>query len=129
MPDLPPTVERRDSKIKRYPCPHRVAIFTKRLTNARKKKMGYEVHQSKGLINYPAVLLGRLGVDLRYQHAHLGPQIIDFVAQWFTSDDNKSGCRHLIVDAYNEPGLIDFYQRNGFKLFSVQSYRSVNTAL
>ena len=93
------------------------SIFTKRLPNARKKKIGYEVHQSKGLINYPAVLLGRLGVDLRYQHAHLGPQIIDFVAQWFTSDDNKSGCRHLIVDAYNEPGLIDFYQRNGLKLF------------
>lgn len=44
------------------------SIFTKRLPNARKKKIGYEVHQSKGLINYPAVLLGRLGVDLRYQH-------------------------------------------------------------
>lgn len=93
------------------------SIFTKRFPNARKKKIGYEVHQSKGLINYPAVLLGRLGVDLRYQHAHLGPQIIDFVAQWFTSDDNKSGCRHLIVDAYNEPGLIEFYECNGLKLF------------
>ena len=94
-----------------------LAFLLKDFPNARKKKIGYEVHQSKGLINYPAVLLGRLGVDLRYQHAHLGPQIIDFVAQWFTSDDNKSGCRHLIVDAYNEPGLIDFYQRNGLKLF------------
>lgn len=93
------------------------SIFTKRLPNARKKKIGYEVHRSKGNINYPAVLLGRLGVDIRYQHAHLGPQIIDFVAQWFTSEDNKSGCRHLIVDAYNESGLIDFYERNGLKLF------------
>lgn len=93
------------------------SIFTKRLPNARKKKIGYEVHSSKGNINYPAVLLGRLGVDIRYQHAHLGPQIIDFVAQWFTSEDNKSGCRHLIVDAYNESGLIDFYERNGLKLF------------
>lgn len=93
------------------------SIFTKRLPNARKKRIGYEVHQSKGNINYPAVLLGRLGVDVRYQHAHLGPQIIDFVAQWFASEDNKSGCRHLIVDAYNEDGLIDFYERNGLKLF------------
>ncbi len=93
------------------------SIFTKRLPNARKKKIGYEVHQSKGMINYPAVLLGRLGVDKRYQHEHLGAQIIDFVAQWFTSEDNKSGCRHLIVDAYNEQGLIDFYECNGLKLF------------
>lgn len=93
------------------------SIFTKRLPNARKKKIGYEVHQSKGMINYPAVLLGRLGVDKHFQHEHLGAQIIDFVAQWFTSEDNKSGCRHLIVDAYNEQGLIDFYERNGLKLF------------
>lgn len=108
------------------------SIFTKRLPNARKKKIGYEVHQSKGSINYPAVLLGRLGVDLRYQHAHLGPQIIDFVAQWFTSEDNKSGCRHLVVDAYNEPGLIDFYERNGLKLFfsteeQEREYRALNS--
>lgn len=42
------------------------SIFTKRLPNARKKKIGYEVHQSKGTANYPAVLLGRLGVDEHY---------------------------------------------------------------
>ena len=47
--------------------------------NARKKKIGYEVHQSKGMINYPAVLLGRLGVDKRYQHEHLSAQIIDLL--------------------------------------------------
>ncbi len=107
------------------------SVFTKRLPNARKKKISYEIHQSKGSINYPAVLLGRLGVDLRYQHAHLGPQIIDFVAQWFSSDNNKSGCRHLIVDAYNEQGLIEFYERNGLKLFfsteqQERDYRSLD---
>lgn len=107
------------------------SVFTKRLPNARKKKISYEIHQSKGSINYPAVLLGRLGVDLRYQHTHLGPQIIDFVAQWFSSDNNKSGCRHLIVDAYNEQGLIEFYERNGLKLFfsteqQERDYRSLD---
>ena len=33
------------------------------------------------------------------------------------SSDNKSGCRHLIVDAYVEPHLLEFYQRNGLNLF------------
>ena len=93
------------------------SIFTKRLPNARQKKIGFEVHHEKGLINYPSILLAQLGVDIKYKGFHLGPQIIEFVMQWFTSPDNKSGCRHLIVDAYDEPHLLDFYQRNGLNLF------------
>ena len=92
-------------------------IFTKQLPNARQKKIGFEVHHEKGLINYPSILLAQLGVDIKYKGFHLGPQIIEFVMQWFTSPDNKSGCRHLIVDAYDEPHLLDFYQRNGLNLF------------
>lgn len=93
------------------------SIFTKRLPNARQKKIGREVHHEKGLINYPSILLAQLGVDVKYRGLHLGPQIIDFVMDWFTSPDNKSGCRHLIVDAYDEPHLLEFYQRNGLNLF------------
>lgn len=93
------------------------SIFTKQLPNARQKKIGREVHHEKGLINYPAILLAQLGVDVKYKGRHLGPQIIDFVMYWFTSADNKSGCRHLIVDAYDEPHLLDFYQRSGLNLF------------
>lgn len=93
------------------------SIFTKHLPNARQKKIGFEVHHEKGLINYPAILLAQLGVDVKYKGLHLGPQIIDFVMAWFTSPDNKSGCRHLIVDAYDEPHLLDFYQRSGLNLF------------
>ena len=93
------------------------SIFTKRLPNARQKKIGREVHHEKGLINYPSILLAQLGVDVKYRGLHLGPQIIDFVMGWFTSTDNKSGCRHLIVDAYDEPHLLEFYQRNGLNFF------------
>ncbi|MBO7588717.1 MAG: N-acetyltransferase [Bacteroidaceae bacterium] len=93
------------------------SIFTKRLPNARQKKIGFEVHHEKGLINYPSILLAQLGVDIKYKGLNLGQQIIEFVMQWFTSPDNKSGCRHLIVDAYDEPHLLDFYQRNGLNLF------------
>ncbi len=54
------------------------SIFTKRLPNARQKKIGQEVHHKKGMINYPAVLLAQLGVDVKYRGNHLGTQIIDF---------------------------------------------------
>lgn len=93
------------------------SIFTKRLPNARQKKIGREVHHEKGLINYPSILLAQLGVDIKFKGQHIGPQIIDFVMAWFTSGSNKSGCRHLIVDAYDEPHLLEFYQRNGLNLF------------
>ena len=50
---------------------------------------------------------------------------------WFSSENNKSGCRFLIVDAYNEPGLIQFYERCGLHLFFTseeqeKKYRNIN---
>lgn len=91
------------------------SIFTRLLPNSRQKKIGYEIRHSKGQINYPAVLLGRLGVDVRFSGFKLGQQIVEFVAQWFAGTENKSGCRHLIVDAYNEDWLIKFYNGCGLK--------------
>lgn len=93
------------------------SIFTKRLPNSRQKRIGSEVHHKKGMINYPAVLLAQLGVDEKYRGNHIGAQIIDFVTLWFTSSKNKTGCRHLIVDAYDEPELLRFYLENGLKFF------------
>jgi hypothetical protein len=91
------------------------SIFTRLLPNSRQKKVGYEIRHSKGQINYPAVLLGRLGVDIRFSGFKLGKQIVEFVAQWFAGSENKSGCRHLIVDAYNEDWLLNFYDGCGLK--------------
>ena len=93
------------------------SIFTRHISWRRRDVIGAEVDTEKSGQNFPAVLLGRLGVDHRYQHLHLGRQIIDYVKAWFSSESNKSGCRFLIVDAYNEPGLIQFYEHCGLKLF------------
>ena len=34
---------------------------------------------------------------------------------WFRDPDNKTACRLLIVDAKNEPGVLRFYEKNGFR--------------
>ena len=39
---------------------------------------------------------------------------MDFIKKWFRSDDNKTGCRFIVVDAVNEPSTIGYYIRNGF---------------
>jgi hypothetical protein len=45
----------------------------------------------------------------------VGRQILNFIKLWFLDDDNKTGCRFLVVDAYNKPEVLSFYERNGFK--------------
>lgn len=71
----------------------------------------------KHLRTYPAVLIGRLGVSMSYQGKGfmIGRQIVNFIKLWFLDDDNKTGCRFLVVDAYNKPDALSFYERNGFK--------------
>lgn len=71
----------------------------------------------KHLRTYPAVLIGRLGVNKLFQGKGLkiGRQIVNFIKLWFLDDNNKTGCRFLVVDAYNKLEVLSFYEKNGFK--------------
>ena len=106
------------------------SIFTKLLPNARKKKVGKLVPYVKQDLIYPAVLIGRLGISKKYQHLHIGSEVMDFIKSWFVEPYNKTGCRYLVVDAYNEDVPIAFYKKNGFDfMFSTEeqekSYRGI----
>jgi GNAT superfamily N-acetyltransferase len=65
--------------------------------------------------NYPAVLIGRLGVCRKYRNQKVGSQIIDFIKAWFLSDHNKTGCRFIVVDAYNKEDVLHFYSNENNK--------------
>ena len=58
-----------------------------------------------------------MGVATDFQGGgmRIGTQILDFVKDWFRSTDNKTGCRFIVVDAYNNPATFGFYEKNGFK--------------
>ena len=90
------------------------SIFTKYLPNARKKKVGKHVPHIKQDLIYPAVLIGRLGISTKFQHLHIGTEVLDFIKSWFVEPYNKTGCRYLVVDAYNEDVPVAFYKKNGF---------------
>lgn len=68
---------------------------------------------SKHRRDYPAVKIGRLGVDLAYQNSGVGwgSMILDYVKHWMITD-NKTGCRFITVDAYRQ--AVPFYEKNGF---------------
>lgn len=68
---------------------------------------------SKHRKDYPAVKIGRLGVNKKYQHTcdNWGSMTLDFIKEWMVTD-NKTGCRFITVDAYHS--AVPFYLKNGF---------------
>ena len=65
----------------------------------------------KRLKSYPAIKIARLGVSLSMKGKQIGSSVIDLIKTYFTND-SKSGCRFLTVDAYTD--AMPFYQKNGF---------------
>lgn len=100
------------------------SIKTFILPNSRKKKVNTDIPRTKQMRSYPAVMIGRLGVSVEFRNIageekSIGDQLMDFIKAWFVSKSNKTGCRFVVVDSYNTPNAIRYYERNGFlKLFS-----------
>ena len=92
------------------------------LPNARKKKIESDIPHVKSLKDYPAVLIGRLAVSKDFRSRHVGSDVLEYIKYWFIDPFNKTGCRFVIVDAYNNPQTIAFYEHNGFKsVFSTET--------
>jgi len=102
------------------------SIKTINLPNNRKKQVIKDIPDEKRMKSYPAVLIGRLGVnkDFRFiegEDERTGKQLMDFIKSWFVDGKNKTGCRFIVVDAYNTPTPLKYYEDNGFKyLFSTE---------
>ncbi len=69
----------------------------------------------KHLANYPAMMIGRLGVKKGEQGRGFGSVIIEHVLGRAVLHANEVGCRYLAVDSLNEERNIRFYEKNGFK--------------
>ncbi len=64
----------------------------------------------------PAVKIGRLGVRKEYQCKDVGTALINLVKELFRRE-NRTGCRFITVDAYNEEPVLRFYRKNGFDYY------------
>jgi GNAT superfamily N-acetyltransferase len=90
------------------------SIKTLNLPNARKKAVQKNIPRGKIMRSYPAVLIGRLGVAKKIARQGMGSEVMDFIKAWFVNTSNKTGCRFIVVDAYNTPEPLKFYAKNGF---------------
>lgn len=92
-------------------------IQTTHMQNNPKRHLHKHISYNKQGRTYPAVLIGRIAVAKEFQgkEFRIGSQIMDFVKDWFIAEDNKTGCRFVLVDAVNSDHTLQYYERNGFK--------------
>lgn len=80
----------------------------------------------KRIKSYPAVKIGRLGIDVSVRGQSLGTFILDFIKSYFVVE-NKAGCRFITVDAYIN--ALPFYLKNKFLPLSEETEPSDHTKL
>ncbi len=92
-------------------------IKTNNLDNPSRNAFQRKIPQQKRHRSYPAVLIGRLGVNKSFQgHGlNVGTQLMNALKYWFVNENNKAACRYMLVDAYNTVSTIHYYVKNGFK--------------
>lgn len=91
------------------------SIKTDTLPNNRKKKLIKDIPRPKHMRRYPAVLIGRLGINNQFKRRGIGTELMDFIKSWFINKNNKTGCRFIVVDSYNEEAPKDYYCKNKFE--------------
>ena len=72
--------------------------------------------EGKRFSSYPAVKIGRLGIDNSGQGKGLGSYILDFIKELYLGNESLAGCRFITLDAYKQS--IPFYQKNQFQFFT-----------
>lgn len=100
------------------------------LPNSQKKRFLKEVPKDKRIRRYPAVLIGRLGVDLRFACKGVGTELMQIIKFWFVEPDNKAAVRYLAVDALNNSRTLNYYEKNGFSyLFMDENQEAVSAKM
>ena len=106
-----------DKKIVGFVTLANAGIQTTHMQNNPRRHLHKNIAYNKQGRTYPAVLIGRIAVAEEFQgrEFRVGTQIMDVIKDWFLTDDNKTGCRFVLVDAVNAPQTLSYYERNGFK--------------
>ena len=89
------------------------SIKTADLPGSRRKKVKEYIPREKSLKSYPGILIGRLGVATEFSGQGAGSQLMNFI-KFFCLSNFSDFVRFLLVDAYNEPDVVRFYQKNKF---------------
>jgi GNAT superfamily N-acetyltransferase len=96
------------------------SLKTVDLPGSRRKKVKEYIPREKSLQSYPAFLIGRLGVSLAFGRMGIGLQLMDYIKGYCLAT-YPDFCRFLLIDAYNNPSILSFYQKcDFFPVFSTE---------
>ena len=70
-------------------------------------------HPKRHLKSFPALKIGRLGIDKNFKGKGLGKLIVNNIISDTLELNQKQGCKLITVDAYNES--LAFYERLNFE--------------
>jgi len=76
-----------------------------------------EIPTGKRYPTWPAVKIARLGTQKGLQSNGGGTYMLNMLKEMFTRE-NRTGCRIMTVDAYNNPRTLEFYIRNDFQFLT-----------
>ena len=93
------------------------------------KRLAKMVPSNKRYGSYPAVKVGRLGVHKDHQRKNVGTDIMNYIKMYFVDERQKTGCRFITVDAYNNECTINFYRKNEFKFLTEKDEKSDHRAM
>lgn len=100
------------------------------LPNSQKKRFLKGIPKEKRMRRYPAVLIGRLGVDTQFANNGIGTELMQILKFWFIEPDNKAAVRYLAVDALNNPRTLNYYEKNGFSyLFKDEEQEAISSKM
>jgi hypothetical protein len=106
------------------------SIKVNTLPNNRKRVVNKTIPREKQFKSYPAVLIGRLGVNIKFGRQGIGTELMDFIKSWFIDKENKTGCRFIVVDSYNTENAKNYYLKNNFYfLFSTEQQEKEHMGL
>lgn len=100
------------------------SIRVEALPSTSRNRFQRRIPNPKRMHSYPAILIGRLGVssDFHGNTFLIGRQLMGYLKNWLSYDEGCASYRFLVVDAYNTPNVLSYYQRNDFSfLFHEES--------
>jgi GNAT superfamily N-acetyltransferase len=102
------------------------SIKTYLLPGSRRKRVKEHIPHEKSLQSYPALLIGRMGVSTNWNGQGLGSKLINYI-RYFCLSKYPYLSRFLVVEAYNTPVVLNFYQKNDFLfVFSTEQQEREN---
>jgi ribosomal protein S18 acetylase RimI-like enzyme len=102
------------------------SIKTWLLPSGRRGKVKQRIPHEKSLQSYPAFLIGRLGVSVEFGGQGVGSQLLEVIMNISTTRYSNVA-RFLTVDAYNSPGVLNYYRKNDFDfLFTTEEQEREN---